>query len=283
VTDTDRAARAFLLTARPPDEPAVRALVAEHGAPQAAELVAASAGAAGEPDATEAAVWAQSERLRLIIPTDDEWPPAFHTWRSAPLGLWARGDARLSDITRQAVAVLGGTVTSPYGQQMAAELGAGLASAGWTPLTLGRPGADSGPLRASAEARAPAVALPLGRLIVPRPRAHHRLFRRVRLSGGLLVSQHGTRPPDRRADVRGQATLLVALAAALVLVEPTDHRIEALCARLAHEAGRPVFALPGPVNYPGSEYAHELIRNGRARLFTRYQHVLAELQGESKP
>jgi hypothetical protein len=51
----DRVARTFLLTARPPDDPAVRALVAEHGAPQTAELVAATSGTASEADATEAA------------------------------------------------------------------------------------------------------------------------------------------------------------------------------------------------------------------------------------
>jgi hypothetical protein len=86
VTDTGRAARAFLPTALPPDDPSVRALVAKHRAARPAQFVAASSGAAWEPDATEAAVWAQSERLRAAQSGDDDWPPACHTRRSAPLG-----------------------------------------------------------------------------------------------------------------------------------------------------------------------------------------------------
>jgi DNA-binding XRE family transcriptional regulator len=89
MTDADRVAREFLLTARP-DDPVVRALVAEHGAPQTTELLPARPGTAWEPDATDASGRSPREHLRLIIPGDDARPPTLYTWRRGPLGVWAR-------------------------------------------------------------------------------------------------------------------------------------------------------------------------------------------------
>ena len=46
---------------------------------------------------------------------------------------------------------------------------------------------------------------------------------------------------------------------------------------MATDAGRPVYAIPGPIDRPQSEGCHELIRNG-ATLVTKPEHILTDFQ-----
>lgn len=285
-TELDRLARAYLLTVRTPGDPEVAELVAAHGPALTAEFVSASSGSVWEADA--AAVVAESDRadLRLVVPGDPEWPAG----DPDVVGLWVSGRGQLAELSRRAVGFAGSVAATPYGVQVAARLAAELALAGRTVVTLGRLGIDAAALRgamqetrtADLEARragalsaprvapparrvAPAVVLPLGRLTHPEPPAHAALFRRVSRDG-LLVSEHGTRPPDRdtAADLYRQGQLMAGLVQGLVLVEPgwgSRWLVDA-----AETANVPVLAVPGALGSEQSKGAHELIRDGRARL-----------------
>ena len=202
---------------------------------------------------------------------------------TAPLGLWVRGGGRLDQLTRRAVAIAGRVGPTPYGAEVALDLGRQLANGGWTVATLGRPGIDSSALRGALQEQSPAtaapVALPLGRLIDPRPAAHRKLFGRV-CRDGALVSEHGANEPERlqRRDIRAQLRLLSRLTTALVLVEPDGRSWDSRTVRMAEDAGLPVMTIPGSVNSPASDFAHELFRTARARLVTRPGQVIAELE-----
>ena len=228
----------------------------------------------------------RSHGLRLVAPGDDEWPAvlAKDPW-TAPLGLWVRGRGSLARLSRQVVAVTGRQVASPHGVEVAAELGRRIAGAGWTVATLGRFGVDSAALRgalddALSERRAAPMALPFGRL-VETPGFHTALFRRVERAG-VLLSEHGADHPDptHRPDTRRQTHLLAALASAVVLVEPNGRGGDAGIVRAAADASRPVLVVPGPVTAPSFEFAHALIRSGRARLITGASDVLDALGGD---
>src|SRR6202040_2160045 len=82
--------------------------------------------------------WLARRGGRLITPDDDEWPTlAFAAFASgaavskpqgrAPLVLWALGPARLDDTAERAAAVVGPRAATSYGEQVAADLAAGLA------------------------------------------------------------------------------------------------------------------------------------------------------------
>jgi hypothetical protein len=213
--ELDRLARAYLLVGRTPGDAEVAELVAAHGSALAAEFVSASSGSVWEADA--AAIVDQGKRhdLRLVVPADSDWPAV----ELDSVGLWVSGRGQLAELSAHAVGFAGAVAATPYGVQVAARLAAELARVGWTVVTLGRFGIDSAALRgamqrtrtAEIEAHqagaapliaplagppAPALVLPLGRLTDPEPPAHADLFRRVGWDG-LLVSEHGTRPPDQ--------------------------------------------------------------------------------------
>jgi DNA processing protein len=122
----------------------------------------------------------------------------------------------------------------------------------------------------------PPLVLPLGRLVEPEPASHAGLYRRTRWDG-LLVSEHGTQLPDEltAADRHRQGHLMAALVRGLVLVEPgwgSRWLVDA-----AEAAGVPVLAVPGSIGSEQSQGAHELIRDGRARLVVGVVDILDRL------
>lgn len=290
--DRERLARAYLLTVDRPDDRDLTDLVCQFGPALAAELVAASSGGHWEPAAVSATEECRKAGLRLVMPGDAEWPGALNAdpWR-APLALWVGGGGRLDDLARRAVGIAGRTDATPYGIQVAAELGRRLARAGWTVVTLGRVGIDSAALRGALQDRpvsdradapravvAPPMALPFGRLVQPQPYFHEGLFRRVGWDG-VLLGEHGANvpAPHHRTDAHQQIRLLVALVAAVAVVEPSRRGWGDRLARTAADARRPVLAVPGPVTSEGSGFSHELVRTARARLVTGADQLLSEL------
>src|SRR6201985_1262527 len=82
--------------------------------------------------------WLARRGCRLITPDDDEWPIlAFAAFGGdavaakpqgrLPLVLWAMGAARLDETAHRAAAVVGTRASTSYGEQVAADLAAGLA------------------------------------------------------------------------------------------------------------------------------------------------------------
>jgi DNA processing protein len=273
--DVDRLARAYLLHARIPGDPAVTELVTQHGpAVTAQHMVSAHLGGKWDREATAAVE--HSRTLRLVVPGDDDWPAAL-TGLASPLGLWVRGGGKLDRLGARAIAIVGSREATAYASRAACELGRELPRAGWTVVTLGRFGVDGAALRGTQQADAPALVLPLGRLVSARPAGHRELFRRLAYRG-LLVSEHGLRVPGPHADGRRQSRLLAALAAAVVVVEPDPPGLASGCINAATKAGRPVLAIPGPVDSRAYGYTHHLIRAGRTRLVSGTDDILADLK-----
>jgi predicted Rossmann fold nucleotide-binding protein DprA/Smf involved in DNA uptake len=124
-------------------------------------------------------------------------------------------------------------------------------------------------------AKGPAVVLPLGGVAQPQPRCHGRQYERVTWAG-LLDSESYGPPDDIGADRDARNRVLAVLGAAVILVEPDGTATSV--ARQARHRGRPVFAVPGPATEDsGSACAHQLLRDGTARLVRGARDVLTDL------
>ena len=188
----------------------------------------------------------------------------------------------------------------PYAAALAFQLASELSAAGWTVVTSGAVGVGSAALRGALVLDRPAVAVPVGGALRPAPLVHAGLLRRVRYSG-LVLSQSAGRPADGRTDIARQIRLLATAGAAVVLIEPNPGTVASAVAEHARAAGRPVYVVPGPVTAPrpawmrprselvdrlapdpepvppASDFAHELIRTGAARLVRGAGDVLSDL------
>src|SRR5271154_2274194 len=231
--------------------------------------------------------WLARRGGRLITPDDDEWPMlAFAAFGGdavaarpqgrPPLVLWAMGPARLDETAQRAAAVVGTRAATSYGEQVAADLAAGLAERDVAVISGGAYGIDGAAHRAALAVEGVTVAVLAGGLDIPYPAGHSALLHRVG-SNGLLVTEYppGVRPARPRFLTRNR--LVAAFAGAAVVVEAGLRGGAANTAAWARALGRVVGAVPGPVTSSASAGCHALLRNG-AELITRAADVV-ELVG----
>jgi DNA processing protein len=284
--DMERVARAYLMSARRPGDEEVAALVAELGPVLAAQATAAAAGDVWMRAAALLAT-AETSRLRLVIPEDDEWPACMSaplpidgrvTETAPPLGVWVRGSTGLDRLLPRAVTVAGASAATPYGQKAAFDLGRELASAGWTVITSGSFGVSGSVIRGALAARGSVLVLPPVPLTVTVPAGHRLLFGKV-ARDGLIVTESVPGLPAGEGTALRQTQLAAGLSTATVLIEPRPRGLDRRLVHLTTSAGRLLLAYPGPIDPPGSAFAHHLIRCQRARLVTGPRQVLTDLEG----
>lgn len=298
--DAERRARAWLSRTVEPGEAATFALVRLVGAVDAVHLirsrrappsVLAAAGVRWEDDlAGRDLDTADRHGIRLVVPSDAEWPEAALRpmelaveggvpGLAPPLALWVRGGRRLDAVVERAVAIVGSRAATPYGEHVAAELAYGLADQGWTIVSGGALGIDGAAHRAALAAAGTTVAVLAGGLDRAYPAAHAGLFERI-AADGLLVGEWppGCAPHRHRFLIRNR--IVAGLAAGTVVVEASARSGATSTARRCRELGRPVMAVPGPVTSALSVGTHELLRaecGTAARLVGTVAHVLEEV------
>ncbi|MGB7872729.1 MAG: DNA-processing protein DprA, partial [Mycobacterium sp.] len=231
--------------------------------------------------------WLARRSGRLITPDDDEWPMlAFAAFGGdavaarpqgrAPLVLWAMGPARLDETAQRAAAVVGTRAATSYGDQVAADLAAGLAEQEVAVVSGGAYGIDGAAHRAALAVEGVTVAVLAGGLDIPYPAGHSGLLHRIG-GNGLLVTEYPpeVRPARHRFLTRNR--LVAAFAGAAVVVEAGLRSGAANTAAWARVLGRVVGAVPGPVTSSASTGCHALLRAG-AEVVTRAADVV-ELVG----
>ncbi|MEZ0364600.1 DNA-processing protein DprA [Mycobacterium sp. pUA109] len=288
---------AYLSRVAEPPCPELAALVKRVGPVEAAERVRCGQVDAGVAQHTKARseIDRAAEDLallerrggRLITPDDAEWPVlAFAAFGGAaarakpqcrpPLVLWALGPARLDEIAQRAAAIVGTRAATGYGEQVSADLAAGLVERDVAVVSGGAFGIDGAAHRATLASDGHTVAVLAGGIDVPYPAGHSALLHRIG-QHGLLVSEYppGVRPYRHRFLTRNR--MVAALAGATVVVEAGLRSGAANTAAWARTLGRVVAAVPGPVTSAASAGCHALLRGG-AELVTRAEEVV-ELAG----
>lgn len=296
-TTVTRHAWAYLSRVAEPPCPELAALVTRVGPVVAAERVRTGQVDAGIAQHTEARreIDRAAEDLavlarcggRLITPDDDEWPVlAFTAFGGVaarekaqcrpPLVLWAVGPARLDEVAQRTAAIVGTRAATAYGEQVSADLAAGLTERDVAVLSGGAFGIDGAAHRATLACEGRTVAVLAGGIDIPYPAGHSALLHRIG-QHGLLVTEYppGVRPYRHRFLTRNR--LVAALAGATVVVEAGLRSGAANTAAWARTLGRVVGAVPGPVTSSASAGCHVLLRGG-AELITRADDVV-ELVG----
>lgn len=289
-----RLARAYLMRVAEPPALALHALVDVVGALAAAERVRSGAvppEVRGETEsrrhldeAGEDLLVAEKAGARLVVPEDPDWPawPLLcltplnnRSQRGAgpPLGLWVRGEAPVADLFDQAVSVIGARAATSYGENVALEVGYGLAGAGITVVSGAAYGIDGAAHRGALHAGGRTVAVMGCGVDVAYPVGHSGLLDSI-AGSGLVVSEYppGTSPARHRFLVRNR--LIAALSTATVVVEAGERSGAKNTATTAAALGKVVLAVPGPITSAMSVGCHDLVRTGAAQIVGSVAEIL---------
>jgi DNA processing protein len=215
----------------------------------------------------------------VIALGDAAYPHALLESPDPPLLLYAIG--RLELLHAPALAIVGSRHASVQGRQNASAFAAHLGGAGFTivsGLALGIDGAAHEGALGSAGSTIAVVATGLDQVY---PRRHLPLAGRI-AAEGLLLSEHPLGTPPLRENFPQRNRIIAGLTRGTLVVEATLQSGSLITARLAVEAGREVFAIPGSIHSPQAKGCHALIKQG-AKLVETAQDVLEELGVATAP
>lgn len=287
ITDPDTLARITWATITEPGDRVAGALIAEHGAEAALDVLRGDS--AGDEDLITLRERALA-RLKdvqveqairsgvrfgaaVLTPSHEHWPTRLADLGDfAPHALWVRGNTELLAAEKQ-IAVVGARAATGYGEHVTMELCAGLADRGYTVTSGGAYGIDGMAHRAALASRGSTVAYLAGGVDRFYPSGHDALLTRI-AEAGAVVSEvaPGTAPTKWRFLQRNR--LIAAAAHAAVVVEAGWRSGSLNTAGHAAAIGRPLGAVPGPITSAASAGCNRLIREFGATLVTNVNEVI---------
>jgi DNA processing protein len=280
MSSDDRWARAALSRLAEPGDAEVHRLVASFGALEAVHRITEGAGTLSRFAARVAALDTERDLAiartvggRLLVPTDDEWPERLSRIDQPPWCLWVRGPLHLAQTVDRSVAVVGSRTATSYGEQVAADLAAGLATRGWAVVSGAAFGIDGSAHRGALAVDGRTIAVLAGGVERPYPAAHAALISRI-ASEGLVVSEVAPGSAPMRSRFLSRNRLIAGMTRGTVVVEADLRSGSRNTVSHAVGAGRPVGAVPGPITSMTSAGCHQEIRDGRAVLVTSAEEVI---------
>lgn len=208
-------------------------------------------------------VEAERGGIGALVPGDKEWPSALDDLGDRrPYVLWARGTTSflarpLSDF----VTITGARASTSYGDHVAGQLASDLANAERLVVAGGAYGIEGAAHRAALASGGDTIAVMANGADRMYPMGHRELLERV-ADLGLMVSEMPPGAVPTRHRFIARARLMAALSTATVVVEAGVRSGSMTVARRAHELGRAVGAVPGPVTSAASAGPHQLLRDG---------------------
>lgn len=271
----------------------VRRLLAAFGSPE--RVLGASADALREllPDETARALRAPDARLSALA--DATWDWLSDSSAEAPRHVIALGDPRYPETLLQiadpppllyatgraellaatSLAIVGSRHATPQGRDnalaFARHLGARLTIVSGLALGIDAAAHEGG--LASAGSTIAFVGSGLDRVY---PAGNAELWRRI-AARGLICSEYPLGMGPLAANFPRRNRLIAGLSVGTLVIEAALASGSLITARLAAEAGREVFAIPGSIHAPQSRGCHHLIRQG-AKLVETADDVLQELR-----
>ena len=244
-----------------------------------AGVAAALADAPAELDERVETTWRwlneAGEAGRSIVTLGDaRYPAALLETADPPLLLYLHGDAGL--LGAPAIAVVGSRNPTPQGTENARAFAREFSGAGYTVVSGMALGIDGAAHAGGLEGAASSIAVVGTGLDRVYPARHRELARRL-ARDGLLATEYPLGTPPLAENFPQRNRIIAGLAQGTLVVEATQQSGSLITARLAAEAGREVFAIPGSIHSPQSRGCHALIKQG-AKLVDSARDVLDELR-----
>lgn len=217
--------------------------------------------------------WLERADHHLLTWADADYPALLRDTPRPPLALFVRGDPGL--LWQPQLAMVGSRNPTAGGRDNAQAFAAALARAGVVITSGLAGGVDSAAHEGALQGGRTIAVVGTGPDIVY-PASNAALAERIAATGAI-VSEFAPGTPPRPAHFPQRNRLIAGLSLGTLVVEAALRSGSLITARLATEAGRDVFALPGSIHNPLARGCHRLIRDG-ARLVETAGEILDELR-----
>jgi len=217
---------------------------------------------------------AKERGISILTREDEGYPKHLLQVYDAPILLYVWGEIQPRD--RHAISVVGSRRATSYGTQATKKITYQLAHAGFTIVSGLARGIDTSAHESALAAKGRTIAVigsGLARLYPPENLA---LAEKIADGNGAVISEFPLhKAPDKQTfPLRNR--IVAAWSQAVLVTECPSWSGSLITANLATEYGKPVFAVPGPIDKPTSAGCHQLIREG-ATLVADASHIIDDM------
>jgi len=218
--------------------------------------------------------WARTAGNHILTLADAAYPQALLTTADPPTLLYAKGD--LTRLNHPALAIVGSRNATQQGESNAEAFAKALGEAGLVIISGLAAGIDAAAHRGALKTTASTIAVVGTGIDRIYPAQNASLAREI-AERGCILSEFPLGTPPIANNFPRRNRLIAGMARGCLVVEATERSGSLITARLAAEAGREVFAIPGSIHSPLSKGCHALIRQG-AKLVETARDILEELR-----
>ena len=214
--------------------------------------------------------YCERHKFNLCSFSDEDYPPILKEIDVPPMFFYYRGEIQ-PNVFR--IGIVGSRHNTPYGQNVALELGAELAAAGLTVVSGAARGIDTFAHRGALKTGRTVAVLGCGIEIAFR--SDKRKFFEEIIERGVVLSEFPPQLPPNIGTFPARNRIIAGLSKGVIVVEADFKSGALITSTYAGDYGRDVFAVPGQVYAKMSRGCNELIRDG-ARLIKNAQDILEE-------
>jgi DNA processing protein len=215
----------------------------------------------------------QTHNVRILVPSDPEYPFLLHEIPDPPLVLYVQGT--LPPSTMFPIAVVGTRQVTSYGEKVARELVTQLVDAGCLIISGFMYGVDAVAHTTALDCQGKTVGVLGFGFEHMYPKEHESLRQRMIASQNCLLSEFAPWQPPSKFTFPLRNRIVAGMSRGVVVIEAATKSGSKITARLAAEYGREVFAVPGPMDSPFAQGTKELVNLG-AKLVTSATDILEE-------
>lgn len=226
--------------------------------------------------ADPAAELAECEKRGIAVVTQDDpaYPRHLLNAYDAPILLYIWGEILPRD--RHAISVVGSRRATTYGLNATKKITYQLAHAGFTIISGLARGIDTAAHEAALAANGRTIAVIGSGLARLYPPENLTLAEKIASGNGAVISEFPLHKPPDKQTFPMRNRIVAAWCQALLVTECPAWSGSLITANLATEYGKPVFAVPGPIDKPTSAGCHQLIREG-ATLASDASHIVDDM------
>ncbi|HEY6896260.1 MAG TPA: DNA-processing protein DprA [Rhodocyclaceae bacterium] len=240
------------------------------GADAAAQLISHDS----SEEVAAALEWAVQPGNALLTLADAAYPRLLLESGDPPVLLYAKG--RIELLARPSVALVGSRNATKQGEQNAEAFAETLSAAGLAVVSGMALGIDAAAHRGALRGPGSTIAVIGTGIDRIYPARNADLARQI-AEQGVIVSEFSLGTPPLAANFPRRNRIIAGLARGCLVVEAAERSGSLITARLAGDAGREVFAIPGSIHSPLAKGCHKLIKQG-AKLVDDAKDILEELK-----
>ena len=203
-------------------------------------------------------------RIERIDKSSVDYPEKLRNIPNAPVQLYCAGDISL--LKERSVAMVGSRRHTAYGKNVALMIGRRLAERGITVTSGLALGIDAYSHEGALEADGRVIGVLGGGIEVMGPARNKNLMMRGLDAGGLVVSEYEPTFQAQTYTFPARNRIISGLSDAVIVVEAGMNSGTLITSNHAAQQGRPVYAVPGPINSQFSIGCNLLIRDGAMPL-----------------